>query len=498
MTRRVRMIRVGRDGRGAGRHDVEGLEPRRLLATMFNPDGPTIATLPQGPSSVVAADFDGDGKQDVVLAVGREIRFQKGYGGGRFAAPAVVVRLNSAVGLLGVGNFNEDGRPDLVSVQTGTARGWTRTLLNTGRAQFAVTAYARPWTIVQSVTVGNIDSDPQDEVLLEGRSPWLVLSPAAELRGSIIGEPPDEVRVLDPEYVAQPLGSELPPFFAAVRLADKGVAFTGRRLTAPTIAPLVGGALNKVLVGAQDPDDAANGLVHVLTYVPDAAPAPGLEGEAPGTLVGLLAESRDPLKVQGVPTSIGVAEMNGDQGLDLVVSTLTYPTEPAQDPVGQGDFTARTFVLARTGDAPDAIYGPAQTVHARVLPGEGAMVRAMAPEYRIATLSDMNGDGLADVGLSIVQEFAGGRGGIREARFVQVLRSEVDISGFISSTVAVVLADNLPPSSPFGRPQIFAAADMRGVGRPDLIFADRPGPLGAVKMKVLYNVNATLLVPYPA
>src|SRR5262245_25308803 len=64
--------------------ELDSLEPRQLLATGFNPDGPTIATPAEAPSSIVTADFDGDAKPDLVMAVGRDILFQKGGGGGKF------------------------------------------------------------------------------------------------------------------------------------------------------------------------------------------------------------------------------------------------------------------------------------------------------------------------------------------------------------------------------------------------------------------------------
>src|SRR4051812_2016966 len=83
---------------------IEALEPRQLLATWFNPDGPTIATPAQSPTSMVTADFDGDHKVDLVMSVGSDILFQKGGGGGKFGPARVIAHLNADAGLLGVGD----------------------------------------------------------------------------------------------------------------------------------------------------------------------------------------------------------------------------------------------------------------------------------------------------------------------------------------------------------------------------------------------------------
>ena len=70
--------------------------------------------VPGGPTSIVAADFNGDGKPD--LAVGGEgpISILLGTGGGRFQAGTTLNGNGSTSGSLAAGDLNGDGKIDLV------------------------------------------------------------------------------------------------------------------------------------------------------------------------------------------------------------------------------------------------------------------------------------------------------------------------------------------------------------------------------------------------
>ncbi|MBY0312227.1 MAG: VCBS repeat-containing protein [Phycisphaerales bacterium] len=99
----------------ATNHDLacEPLEPRTLLDAAPWRD-PLPNSTPASNKGVVVADFDLDGKIDVALAVGRELRFLKGNGDGTFAPPATLV-LDADAGAIAVGQIDGDARPDLFS-----------------------------------------------------------------------------------------------------------------------------------------------------------------------------------------------------------------------------------------------------------------------------------------------------------------------------------------------------------------------------------------------
>lgn len=483
----------------------ESLEARQLLATGFNPDGPVVATPDRAPTSIVTADFDGDSKPDLVMSVGREIIFQKGGGGGRFGAPRVLVRLNTDAGLLGAGDFNNDGNVDLISVEKGKTFGWMRTLMNVGGARFSVTAYARSQTGVDSITVGNIDADIEPEVLLEGRTYLLTLA---------AGHVPDEIRVLDPQRLFITFRDQTTPIpFPPLRLIDRGVALRGADLAQPALADLFGTGINNIIVGGRSSDDVLSGFIQAYAYanpnpflpIPfplDDAQAAGQDLPAPlFNLVG------GPIEMESEVTSVGAADMNSDGKQDLVATMLRLTPTPANR-LGFSDYQAFTVMLARTGSAQDFEFNTFSMLESRSLESPPDTIRAAAPEYRIISIADINSDGKIDLGLSVIQDFTSMRltpqpGGMREASFVQLLQPDVytlppQTGLFLSSIVSRQIATGLTTEAVQTRTQVFAAADIRRIGRPDLFIADITSPFGPTDITVRYNVQARALVPHLA
>ncbi len=79
--------------------------------------GPTLSSGGSNPQSVVVADFNGDGKPDI--AVSNEgtntIAVYLNEGSGNFKGPIITnVQISNGLGAMAVGDFNEDGKPDLV------------------------------------------------------------------------------------------------------------------------------------------------------------------------------------------------------------------------------------------------------------------------------------------------------------------------------------------------------------------------------------------------
>jgi hypothetical protein len=86
------------------------------------------------PGSLVTQDFSGDGKTDIALAVEPGVALLKGNGNGTFQKGVIYPAL---VGYIAAGDFNNDGKPDIVGVDEG--RGRIIALLNTGVVSFSPT-----------------------------------------------------------------------------------------------------------------------------------------------------------------------------------------------------------------------------------------------------------------------------------------------------------------------------------------------------------------------
>jgi Bacterial Ig-like domain (group 3)/FG-GAP-like repeat len=77
----------------------------------------TIATLPAASASslIAAGDFNGDGNQDVVLLPppGNAVQVFAGHGDGTFAAPVTISDGLASAAAMASGDFNNDGKPDI-------------------------------------------------------------------------------------------------------------------------------------------------------------------------------------------------------------------------------------------------------------------------------------------------------------------------------------------------------------------------------------------------
>src|ERR1700722_7932922 len=87
-----------------------------------------------GPLSIVAADFDGDGKPDLAITDGNSLSVLLGSGNSAFQTPFtyLVGPGNSIAGMVAVADFNGDGKPDLAA----TSRDGISVFLNNGDGTF--------------------------------------------------------------------------------------------------------------------------------------------------------------------------------------------------------------------------------------------------------------------------------------------------------------------------------------------------------------------------
>lgn len=101
--------------------------PISFAAAVNSPTGGSFGPGP-GAETTAVADFDGDGRLDVVVTdfATTTPRALRNLGGGHFAAPQLLPAAGYGVLSIGTGDFNSDGRPDVVGRSSSAVVLWTR------------------------------------------------------------------------------------------------------------------------------------------------------------------------------------------------------------------------------------------------------------------------------------------------------------------------------------------------------------------------------------
>jgi hypothetical protein len=130
------------------------------------------------PSSIVTADFDGDGRLDIaVLCEGggtNEIDVLLGNGTGGFSAPKRQVLNGYILHGMAVGDFNGDHRPDLVVGSGPGAQAGFEILLNSGGGNFSAARHVVGATGPRGIAVGDFNHDGHLDVVLADDSGVIV------------------------------------------------------------------------------------------------------------------------------------------------------------------------------------------------------------------------------------------------------------------------------------------------------------------------------------
>ncbi len=128
--------------------------------------GATVSVSPSS-SSMRVADFDLDGKQDIVLSRGNNnIYIYKGNGNGTFATSQVFVMPRPVLSI-DVADFDGNGRPDLGLISRGNPVSYFMRALNSANGVFNITTYQAPASASGLVTA-DFDRDGKLDVIVGG------------------------------------------------------------------------------------------------------------------------------------------------------------------------------------------------------------------------------------------------------------------------------------------------------------------------------------------
>ncbi len=378
--------------------------------------------------AVTAADFDGDGKQDLAVADGDtdSVTLLFGVGNGAFAAP-VGFPAGLAPSNIVAADLDGDGKPDLV-VANGVG-GTVSVLENLGGGAFAPAVGYAAVTAPGSIAVADLDGDGKLDIAV------------ADEGGSTVG----------------------------VLLGQGGGVFGG----APAIAVNAGAGVVAIaaadLDGDGKPDLAVVNSVSVLMGGMSVLWNQGGGVFSAPAMVGFGAYG----------SAIQVADFDGDGKLDIAtafsgdvnVSVDVYLNQGqrvfsgAAGYVGGPEF-GNVLALATAdfdGDGkPDlaCVQAGYPSVAVSVLVNQGAGAFALAGTTPVSgnpasmATADLDGDGKPDVAVAVPSDT------------VDVLSNQG--AGALSAPVGHP-ASTFPPMYPVGPSAAIAAADLDGDGRPDLV-----------------------------
>lgn len=258
-------------------------------------------------NSMVAADFNGDGKPDLAaVSLGVSVLLNTTPPGATAASFAAAVNFAFAGSVGTAGDFNGDGRPDLVGV---SADGLAF-LLNSTPSNAAIPSFV-----------------PFDYPLPQASGPATIVSVAA---ADFNGDGKSDVAVLIERNIASPFFTG---YVMEVRFNTTTSGATTPSFSAPVDFALQGGSGSYSSVAVADingdgrPDISAGGIGAPLLINTSAtgAAVPSFSGAQYYTVYNAVLNGQGSLHVATVPSFAG-GDFNGDRKFDLVGTVLPSPS----------------------------------------------------------------------------------------------------------------------------------------------------------------------------
>jgi hypothetical protein len=385
-------------------------------------DGNSFATQQKfatgdGPFSVTTADVNGDGKPDLIVAIGGDntVSVMLNTTAPGAITPSFATQQTFATGggpfSVTTADLNGDGRPDLIVANEGDVH--VSVLLNT----------TAPGAITPSFA--------SQKTFATGRDPGSVT--ALDVNGD--GRP-DLIVANGPDNTVSVLLNTTAPGATTPSFATQQTFATGFNPSSVTAADINGdGRPDLIVANSQDT------VVSVL-----------LNTTAPGAGTASFA-TKQPFVTGNEPSSVTVADVNGDGLSDLIVAHN-----------GAADNVA-VLLNTTTPGATIPSFASQKTFATGTSPGSGSIVPGSV------TTLDVNGDG----------------------------RPDLIVADFGDNTLSVLLNTTAPGAATpsFATQQVFAtgffptsvtAADLNGDGRPDLIVSSEDNTV-SVLLNRLYSAT---------
>lgn len=442
---------------------LEPLEPRTLLSFALSDTGPTLLNRDDGITSSVAFDWDADGKQDLLVASGREVLFLKGDGLGRFQPPRSLVRLSNPIGLLALNPDSTPQRFSLFSAQIGSSLesiGNLRELVPDGSGGLRVRAATTISQIVSITPIRSASDQPVDLLVHTRRN--------TAMFGTL--DSFDSLLVLR----RTPAGR----FVAASDFLLSNISTS--RFSTPGVFDLDGDGKSEIVVSRTvGRDESAVSDLRVYSII--------------NSQFVLRAEVTD----TGTISQIVVNDLDGDGIQEAVFGRLRSYQGPA--PLGRRWtqlVESTPIIVSGFGSASTISFGMSRVHVDRTL----ALSDDFTPtvDFRVIDVRDMNGDQRPDIvsTASYGDDFNERTFFFRRRITLSQHSQRVDGS-FADTVIRSRFTEFRSPQrtdwSTLDLSRSFAVVSVRGAGRPDVLALDRPALVSGLSPDPRNQTSLTLL-----